>query len=299
MLDLAKIRIDGGTQARAELNQSIVADYAEAYRTGVTMPPVVVFFDGATHWLADGFHRYFGAKDAGLDSIREEVTPGSLRDAILYSLKANETHGLRRTNADKRRAVETLLSDVEWAKWSSNEVAKRCAVSHTFVDNIRSSLATVASEESSDRVIKTKHGTTATMNTAHIGKKVAPVTPEVGAPAATETQSIPEQVQVVQEDSSPYDPQDDEIAGLHETVRSLADENDALKDQLLASDQSAHGTLAVAETIAGLRAEIKLLEVTISAITASRDSYQRDNAEMKIQMASQRKQIAKLQKVAA
>lgn len=42
-------------------------------------------------------------------------------------------HGLRRSNADKRRAMQMLLDDAEWVQWSDREVAKACAVSHTFV----------------------------------------------------------------------------------------------------------------------------------------------------------------------
>ena len=189
MIEFSKIRIDGGSQARADLNQETIAEYAEAYRAGVAMPPVVVFYDGTTYWLADGFHRYFGAKQAGKETIHEEVTPGSQRDAVLFSLGANAKHGLRRSNADKRKAVQILLADVEWAKWSSNEIAKRCAVSHTFVDEFRRSLATVASEKPAERTVITKHGTATMMNTASIGKApAAPIRPAlVAAAAAKET----------------------------------------------------------------------------------------------------------------
>jgi hypothetical protein len=64
--------------------------------------------------------------------------------------------------------------------WSSNKQAKLCGVSHTFVDNLKRSLATVASEdaEPASRIYTTKHGTTATMNTANIGRsKGTTVTP--------------------------------------------------------------------------------------------------------------------------
>lgn len=50
-------------------------------------------------------------------------------------------------NADKRRAVETLLRDEEWSKWSDREVAKRAGVSHLFVANLRKQVATVATSD--------------------------------------------------------------------------------------------------------------------------------------------------------
>lgn len=39
------------------------------------------------------------------------------REAILFIVGANASHGLRRTNADKRRTVERLLADEEWRGW--------------------------------------------------------------------------------------------------------------------------------------------------------------------------------------
>jgi hypothetical protein len=137
LLKLAQIRIDGGTQPRCEINQDVVNDYAEAIQDGKTLPPVVVFNDGASYWLADGFHRYFGATKAERDAIHAKVETGTLRDAILYSVGVNAEHGLRRTNADKRKAVMTLLKDEEWSGWSDRVIAERCQVSQPFVSKIR------------------------------------------------------------------------------------------------------------------------------------------------------------------
>ena len=95
---------------------------------------------------------------------------GTRRDAILFSVGANASHGLRRTNQDKRRAVETLLRDEEWGAWSNSEIARRCGVHHSTVADLRPSLSVSASEP---RTYTTKHGTIATMNTAAIGKRPA------------------------------------------------------------------------------------------------------------------------------
>ena len=56
------IRLDGGTQPRAEVNGPTVADYAEDMLAGASFPPVTVFYDGAHYWLADGFHRCLARK---------------------------------------------------------------------------------------------------------------------------------------------------------------------------------------------------------------------------------------------
>ncbi len=166
-IPLAAIRTDGGTQSRAELNQIVIADYAEAVINGAQFPPIIMFYDGSDYWLADGFHRVQAAHQAGLESINADVRQGTLRDAVLYSVGANAAHGLRRTNADKRRAVTHLLTDAEWSQWSDREIARRCGVSNNFVSELRRSLS---SDDSDTRIYTTKHGTVATMQTANIGQ---------------------------------------------------------------------------------------------------------------------------------
>ena len=65
--------------------------------------------------LADGFHRVLATCMAGLTEIAADVRVGSQRDAFLYGISANSTHGLARTNADKRKAVALLLVDAKWS----------------------------------------------------------------------------------------------------------------------------------------------------------------------------------------
>lgn len=167
-LPLDKIRIDGGTQMRADLNEDVVSDYAQIVRDGGDFPPVVVFYDGSKHWLADGFHRHFAYQRAGAIEIPAEIRKGSKRDAILFSVGANASHGLRRTNADKRQAVETLLKDKEWSAWSDREIARACHVGHPLVASVRADVTGISSSES--RAYTTRHGTPAVMNTANIGR---------------------------------------------------------------------------------------------------------------------------------
>ncbi len=64
--------------------------------SGTKFPPVTVFHDGERNWLADGFHRVAASKRAGFLDIEVDLRQGSRRDAILFSLGANATHGLRR-----------------------------------------------------------------------------------------------------------------------------------------------------------------------------------------------------------
>lgn len=167
VIELCDIELDGGTQPRTEIDQNLVDEYAECLDK---LPPVTVFFDGVKYWLADGFHRFHAHNRANLSEINCIVINGTQRDAILHSVGVNADHGKRRTNEDKRKAVLTLLNDEEWGKWSSSKIADLCKVSHTFVDNIRNSLATVASDNR-ERVYINKQGQTVSMDISNIGKK--------------------------------------------------------------------------------------------------------------------------------
>jgi hypothetical protein len=166
---IASIRRDGGTQPRAAINHQTVTEYASDMKEGAIFPPVIVFYDGSDYWLADGFHRVEAAWSVGLTKIAASVRQGTIRDAVLYSVGVNATHGLRRSNADKRRAVTTLLEDSEWRQWSNREIARKCAVSLDLVNRLRISLNDSFSDNG-QRTYITKHGTTAQMKTTSIGK---------------------------------------------------------------------------------------------------------------------------------
>ncbi|NBD31674.1 MAG: hypothetical protein GVY17_01540 [Cyanobacteria bacterium] len=137
---LGEIRIDGGTQPRTELNQAIIAEYGELLAQGAQFPAITVYFDGVNYWLADGFHRYWAAKQSNTE-LAVNLIEGSQRDAILHSVGANANHGLRRSNEDKRKAVTTLLLDEEWCQWSDRAIARQCQVSDRFVNKIRKELS--------------------------------------------------------------------------------------------------------------------------------------------------------------
>lgn len=136
-LELSQITLDPDIQPRQQLNQEVVAEYAEAMRQGVKFPPVIVFFDGSKYWLADGFHRVLAKQMIGKQKFFTEVRHGSHRDAKLFAVEINVNHGNQRTNADKHRAVERLLRDRQWSCWSNREIAKRCGVNEKTVRNVK------------------------------------------------------------------------------------------------------------------------------------------------------------------
>ena len=268
-LKLKDIRIDCGTQPRQFINQEVIADYTELLLESVVFPPAVVFHDGANYFLADGFHRFFANKKAGFLDLECDVHQGTMRDAVLFSVSANADHGLRRTNDDKRKAVQTLIEDIEWGEWSDNEIAKRCNVSGHLVARIRKMIGL----EKTEKKYTTKHGTVATMKTDNIKK---PSEPEVMKP-------VEEMVEVSALQ---------ELAAAHE---ELAAENEKLLHKIAV--QNMPGTeeekQAAADTLEQQRAYIAQLEAELRAVKASRDTFQRENAELKKQVAFYRKKADK------
>ena len=256
-INLSEIRIDGGTQSRVELNQDVVAEYADAYAAGKRMPDISLFFDGTTYWLADGFHRYFGAKKAGKTSIDAESKDGTQRDAWLYSLGANAEHGLRRTNADKRKAVLAAFDDSELGQWTARQIAEACAVSHTYVNRLRDERESLesgnvstgnAGQMKSGNVSTAKHGTQAVMNTANIGRNTPPAAPdgkpETPGPSQPETGQGDDLLQetgtahVGRDRSGAADPatdEDDLLDSMRRRIKQLNDQVEALaKDDMAA-----------------------------------------------------------------
>ena len=87
--------------------------------------------------------------------------------ATLQSLGSNTDHGKRRSNADKRRAVEMMLKDAEWVKWGDREISRQCAVDNKFVGNVRRD---VSVDYPQIEKTATRNGTTYTINTGNIGR---------------------------------------------------------------------------------------------------------------------------------
>jgi hypothetical protein len=85
------------------------------------------------------------ARRAKLGHVLAEVRQGGRKDALRFALGANHKHGLRRTNGDKRRAVEMAVA--EFGNLSDGLLAEMCGVSQPFVSNIRHQLITVMSSK--------------------------------------------------------------------------------------------------------------------------------------------------------
>ena len=219
-----------------ERHEATVADYADVLTDGGNLPPVIVYFDGATHWLADGFHRFHAHNRIGALDIDADVRQGSLTDAKLCAYGANQAHGLRRTNEDKAKATDGMLR--EFPTWGDGNIARHIGVASMTVlrhrklleqaailPNVRDS-ASASAPESRPRVVE-RGGQTYIQETANIGKRPSPaaapdtppkasgahppmaVPPSTGdAPANVQKTAAPAADDLPQPGENPYGPDD-------------------------------------------------------------------------------------------
>lgn len=137
VIAISRIIVNQGTQIRARINQEVVAEYAELIKAKHTMPALDVVSDGKLIWLVDGFHRLKAAVAEEFQRIRVVITTGTLRDAVLQACMSNHSHGLRRTNEDKRRCVFAVLNDEEWRNKPNTWIGEKCGVSSMYIGNMR------------------------------------------------------------------------------------------------------------------------------------------------------------------
>jgi len=274
VLNIGALVLDERLQSRTEINEETVTEYAEAIKAGDDFPPVLVYFTGTHYYLTDGYHRYHAHNRAEKVSILCEVVNGTLRDAILRATGVNSKHGMRRTHADKRKAVMTLLDDFEWNMWSNSEIARQCGVSPTFVANLRDSGGP------SEVKYKTSGGNVAVKAKA-TGRPAKEKEPELKEPAKVEEK---------QPEAEEFDPRD-------ELIEHLTKENDELTMNLALAHMG--GTeeqqSEAREIINGLREEVRVLKIELVAVKQSRDAYQRENAQLKRQVQMQKRQLEKME----
>lgn len=267
ILNLGAIVLDPRLQSRTEINEDNVADYAHDMEQGDKFPALTVHFDGINYFLTDGFHRYLAAKRIQKASIVCDVINGTFRDAQLYSTGVNSKHGMRRTYADKRKAVMTLLEDFEWSQWSNAEIARQCGVSAPFVKNLRES----GSEAPSTVKYKTKTGEVAERKSTSERKEKSAKEPVL-------KEKAPE--------PAPQPEMESKLDASKELIDMLQDEVQQLKDKLALGfmDGTEDEKNLAKQTIDELREELRITKIELEAVKISRGTFQNENHQMRKQI---------------
>lgn len=142
------IDLDSSPMVRAELRQDVVDEYADIHKANKKqLPPVVLFTaDGKISIVADGMHRIAAMKKLGQKTIIADVRKGTYENALAHALLANERHGLRRSQADKRICIQQAVK--MWPKFSNNMIAQHCAVDNHTVKDVRDDMEEAGSVKS-------------------------------------------------------------------------------------------------------------------------------------------------------
>lgn len=266
-LNLNLLVLDERLQSRVEINEEMVAEYAHDMEQGDQFPPVTVHFDGIQYYLSDGFHRYHAARRIEKASIVANIIHGTFRDAQLYATSVNAKHGMRRTNADKRKAVMTMLDDFEWSQWSNAEIARHCGVSAAFVSNVR---AEVEGTKPDTVKYRTATGEVAEKKRAP-GRKPKAQEPEEPEEEAADDERVAQQ----------------ELIGI--LTKQLEDTRAQAAINLM--DATDEDKKSAENLIKELQEENRLLKIELESVKASRDTFQNENAQLKRQVSMLMKKL--------
>lgn len=274
LMDLKRITVDLSIQSRAGTDENTVDEYAQLMADNIKFPPPIVYFDGTTYLLAAGFHRYAATKATGAASIKVEVRTGDINAAKKCSVGENHTHGLNRSNNDKRAGVRVALSIPEYADLSDREIARIAGVSNMLVSEVRRPEQAAAKKAA---------------------KKGDPATPRdqkpTSKPGVTISNPPSEKTTPAVENESSFSPEDE--TG-EDPVKILSAEVDELKGRIAimaiegATDEE---RTMYADGMAELQRGYAAIKAERDSISAQHNALIRENGELKREVVKLRKRL--------
>lgn len=239
----------------------------------------VTIFEGQ---VIDGWNRYRAAQSLGVDCPMVDLDPSI--DPVAFVRAQNDK---RRHLTPSQRAAAVVKCSTWSPAHRPNKVEAASTLSKTNKELAKE--AGTTTRTISDAKTAQKGGL---IDAVRDGKMTA----EAAAKAARGTPAKKRAAEP-SKPSKPEAPQAPSVTPEEESaVQILSEENDRLNDRLavVAMDANPEERAAAETTIADLRALIKTMTVELSAVKSSRDSLMAENNELKKQLASQRKQLAKL-----
>jgi hypothetical protein len=256
---------------RVGVDQEIVDEYAQKMLDGDKFPPVIIFNDGDKNYLVEGFKRYYAHKKNGFEIIDADTRMGTYDDAFDYAFqKANRGHGERYKTKDKRLQLKMAFELPRYAKRSDRELSRILDVSHTFVSKARKEEG-----KQPDVIDTTRNGKPVTVKST---KKELDNDPKQESP------------------NPEYEfTEDDKIQEISNEMQNIVEENEKLQLRLAvaAMEATPEEKQAAQSKFDEMEAKIKALEEELRVTKISRDSFQRENAELKKQCAYWEKRTKK------
>lgn len=260
-MKLSQIKLDPNLMMRVALNQDIVDEYAQAMLDGDKFPAVIIFNDGDENYLVDGFKRYYACKKNGFEIIDADVQMGTYDDAFDYAfVTANRKNGDHYTPEDKRFQLRIAMDKPKYASKSDRELSRILGVSNTFVSKIRK-----AAGKQPDRMEITRKG-----------KEISIANPKKEQPYEPKQESTPPDYEFTEEDK---------LQEIATEMQSIVEENEKLQIRVAvaAMEATPEEKQAAQTKFDELEAKVKALEEELRVTKITRDSFQRENAELKKQ----------------
>lgn len=137
---LKQLTILKGLQCRRGIDEGAVMEYVDYLKSDEDTEMIaieVMRLPDNRIVIIDGVHRHKAYGLAERTQIPTMVREGTMDDAKWAAAAANQSHGIRRTLDDKRRAVVAALRHPNYASGSVSmrDVAKHVGVSHTMVQD--------------------------------------------------------------------------------------------------------------------------------------------------------------------
>ena len=226
----------------------------------------VMLFEGM---VLDGWHRYRACTELGLPV--EKFTFAADGDPVAFVL----SHNLHRRHLTASQRAAAVVACAEWVPPHRQKKGEMVSpLSKTNADMAKA--ASVSDRTIKDAKAAHKAGLTEVVTagamTAQEAAAVARGTPEKPKKAKAEAQA-----------PAAPEPNAEELAEAHQTITSLSEENDQLRDRIgvEAMDASEEEKTQTAETIRELRALVKTLEAENAALKSSRDQYMTEATQAK------------------
>jgi hypothetical protein len=126
------------TEMRLKLNRDKVRQYAKEKKLGARFPAPVVFLDPeGIYWTGDGFHRVEADHLNGLTKIEVVVRHGTVKDAVMYNLRANrDSQGLPFGRGDLSKACKFCLQNKPFKDWTFVKIAETVGCHVALVSNV-------------------------------------------------------------------------------------------------------------------------------------------------------------------
>lgn len=226
--------------------------------------------------ILDGGNRYRACLDAGVTPHTMKFGGGNL---VTYVLSANLHR--RHLSAGQQAAIVASAQDWGNAQTVGNPAFKdqKCNVAplQTVADRATESGASVRTQKMADKVAKAD---------PELAKQVGHG--EISLPKAVEKITGKKRQSAKPAIAEAVNPEPD-----YTELDAANDKISELQDMLAVRAEPEEERAAAGDLLTSLRSEIKRLEVSLAAVTSSRDSLMRENAQLMTQLRSQRNQLKK------